>query len=125
PSCHDPLQAFSRAAAASGNQFPWLRFDANQVSHWGCAHQPGGGYAVRTGERSDLDQLSVRSFARMDTRKIVFALVLFAVSPAVFAKPLLLWCDSCTNDQKKGMALAQAVGEVVYVGDVIGRTFKA
>ena len=61
----------------------------------------------------------------MDTRKIVFALVLFAVSPAVFAKPLLLWCDSCTNDQKKGMALAQAVGEVVYVGDVIGRTFKA
>jgi hypothetical protein len=60
-----------------------------------------------------------------DFGKIVLALVLFAVSPAISAKPLLLWCDSCSNEQKKGMALAQQVGEIVYVGDVIGRTFKA
>jgi len=61
----------------------------------------------------------------MNIRIFLVALALLVVSPVGFAKPVLLWCDSCTDDQKKGMALAQNVGDVVYIGDVIGRTFKA
>jgi hypothetical protein len=55
-------------------------------------------------------------------KSLVRCLVLFLAilaSPGHATPPSLLWCDGCSDAQKKAAALTRPIGEQVYVGDAV------
>jgi len=61
---------------------------------------------------------------KMDYRIKMAAFFVFAFAvnaPALAALPSLVWCNGCSDAQKKTMASDSAIGTTVYVGDLVNR----
>lgn len=46
-------------------------------------------------------------------------------APALAIPPTLVWCNNCTDLQKRAMALESPIGTTVYVGDLVHRNENA